>query len=371
MILTFAIGNGMQKEIKEKISTLEGHITVQSFNNNINQNSKNPISPSDEFIEATIDIPTVKRIEKIISSFGIVRTKTDFHGCYFKGVNYSYNWSDIQKHVLKGRAPNINDSTFSNEILIPKTIANKLELDVNDRIQMIFSRENSNPSLIQLAVSGIYSTGFDDLDSKYIFGDIDHLIRINKWDSESIGHLEIHLDEFKYIDDASTEIYSNSPSDYDVVNIKSKYFSIFEWIKLFDKNILLIFSVIVIISSINIISILLILVLERIKMVGLFKALGARNFLIRKYFILNTFILLTRGLFIGNIVALVLIFVQHFFKIIKLDSTIYFVKSVPVNIEFHHFLVINILVILTCVLSLILPSMIVSKINPKDSIKFE
>ena len=371
MILTFAIGNGMQKEIKEKISTLEGHITVQSFNNNINQNSKNPISPSDVFIDATIDIPSVNRIEKIISSFGIVRTKTDFHGCYFKGVNHSYNWSGIEKYVLEGRVPNINDSTFSNEILIPKIIANKLKLDINDRIQMIFSRENSNPSLIQLEVSGIYSTGFDDLDSKYIFGDIDHLIRINKWDSESIGHLEIHLDEFKYIDNVSTEIYSNSPSDYDVVNINSKYFSIFEWIKLFDKNILLIFSIIVIISSINIISILLILVLERTKMVGLFKALGARNVLIRKYFILNTFILLTRGLFIGNIVALVLIFVQHFFKIIKLDSTIYFVKSVPVNIEFHHFLVINILVILTCVLSLILPSMIVSKINPKDSIKFE
>ena len=371
MILTFAIGNGMQKEIKEKISTLEGHITVQSFNNNLNQNSKNPISPSDVFIDATIDIPSVNRIEKIISSFGIVRTKTDFHGCYFKGVNYSYNWSGIEKYVLEGRVPNINDSTFSNEILIPKIIANKLKLDINDRIQMIFSRENSNPSLIQLAVSGIYSTGFDDLDSKYIFGDIDHLTRINKWDSESIGHLEIHLDEFKYIDNVSTEIYSNSPSDYDVVNINSKYFSIFEWIKLFDKNILLIFSIIVIISSINIISILLILVLERTKMVGLFKALGARNVLIRKYFILNTFILLTRGLFIGNIVALVLIFVQHFFKVIKLDSTIYFVKSVPVNIEFHHFLIINILVILTCILSLILPSMIVSKINPKDSIKFE
>ena len=172
----------MQKEIKEKISTLEGHITVQSFNNNINQNSKNPISPSDVFIDATIDIPSVNRIEKIISSFGIVRTKTDFHGCYFKGVNHSYNWSGIEKYVLEGRVPNINDSTFSNEILIPKIIANKLKLDINDRIQMVFSRENSNPSLIQLEVSGIYSTGFDDLDSKYIFGDIDHLIRINKWD---------------------------------------------------------------------------------------------------------------------------------------------------------------------------------------------
>ena len=370
MIVSVGIGAGMQKEINDKISSFEGNITVQNFNNLIDENSDNPISPSKEFLDELIEFSEIKNVEKIISKFGIVRTEDDFDGLYFKGVEKNYDFSRIEKYVIKGRFPIYSDD-FSNEVLISKTLADKLNLELNDSFQMLFSRsEKLQPSILKLVVVGVFNSGFEELDSKYIFGDINQIRRILKWKVDQISSLEIQLENQSSLEKIGEQLYINSPSEFDVITTKEKYFSVYEWIELFDKNIYAIIFIMILVASINIISVLVVLILERTNMIGILKALGITNKSLQKFFILTSSYLIIKGIVIGNVVGLLILLIQNKYKIISLDPKIYYVDSVPVFIELSHIISLNLIAFILCVMSILIPSLLVSKINPKDSIKF-
>jgi len=370
MIISVGVGNGMQKEIKDKISFIEGHLIIQSFNNSSLENSLNPISPSIDFIKNIENISEVKRVENIISRFGIVRTESDFEGVYFKGVEKSYDFGEIDNFIIKGNIPSFAEK-FSNNVLISQVLSDKINLEVGDSFQMLFSKaDNSQPSIIKLVVSGIFNSGFEELDSKYIFGDINQIRRILKLNESQVSSLEIHLYSQKNSKNINEYLYLNSPSNFDVVDLKEKYFNIYEWIELFDKNIYVIIFIMILVASINIISVLVVLILERTNMIGVLKALGASNLSVRKFFIYTSSYLISFGILIGNILGLGMLFIQDNFKIISLDSKIYYVESVPVHVDLGAMVILNIVVFFICVFSVFFPSFLVTKINPKDSIKF-
>ena len=370
MIVSVGVGIGMQKEIKDKISAFEGDISIQSFNNTINENSINPILPSVEFLEDLRKFRGVKNFDKIISKFGIVRTLNDFDGLYFKGVEKSYDFSRIKRYIIEGTYPVYSDG-FSNDVLISKTLSDKLNLELGDSFQMLFSKsENPKPSILRLQVVGVFNSGFQELDSKYIFGDINQIRRILKWENDEISSIEIQLNEQSNLEFISEEIYLNSPSEFDVITTKKKYFSVYEWIDLFDKNIYAIIFIMIVVASINIISVLVVLILERTNMIGVLKALGITNFSLQKFFIYISSYLILIGIVIGNIFGLMILFIQEKYKIISLDPKIYYVDSVPIHIELSHIISLNLIAFFLCVLSIFIPSLLVSRINPKDSIKF-
>ena len=400
MIISVGIGTGMQKEIKDKISAFEGHITIQkkSFNS-IEQNSFSPISPDQKVLDNLTNIADVKSVEKIISRFGIIRTDQDFDGLFFKGVEIDYDFEKIQPYLISGSLPSFSED-FSDEVLISKSLANKLNLNLGDNFQMLFSKENNNsPSILKLKIKGIFDSGFEELDSKFLIGDIRHMRRILKWDYNDVGYLEIQLYDHTKSENVSDYIYQNTPPDYDVISTNQKYKSIYEWIELFDKNIYAIIFIMVLVASINIISVLLVLILERTNMIGILKAIGATNKSIQKFFIIVSSYLIFLGISIGNILGFMILFIQKFFiivssyliflgisignilgfmilfiqknfNVIPLDPKIYYVSSVPVNIDFFQISVLNIIVFILCVFSILLPSLVVSRVTPKDSIKF-
>ena len=370
MMVSVAVGLGMQKEIKDKISSIEGHINISSFRNISNENSINPIVPDQEFLNWLDNIPEISRVEKIITKFGIFRTPNEFEGGYFKGISAEYNFSEIERFIIEGELI-LKADEVTNNVVVSQILSDKLRLNVGDNFQMLSSKNQDDmPSVTGFKISGIYNSGFEELDSKYIFGDYRHIQRINKWDKNEISSIEIHLNNHSDLDLVSDMVYLNSPSDYDVVSSKEKYYSIFEWIKLFDKNIVAILFIMTLVASINIISVLLVLILERINMIGILKALGAKNSSIRKYFIYTSMYLIFRGVLIGNFIGGFLIFIQQKFKIISLDSKIYYVDTVPIFFKFSHFLYLNLLILFVCFCAIIIPSFLVSKINPKDTIKF-
>ena len=105
-------------------------------------------------------------------------------------------------------------------------------------------------------------------------------------------------------------------------------------------------------------------------MIGILKALGLPNISIQKFFIYTSSYLILAGIIIGNVVGLLILFIQYNFKIVSLDPKIYYVDSVPVFIEFSQIISLNVIVFFLCVISIFAPSMLISKVNPKDSIKF-
>lgn len=203
-----------------------------------------------------------------------------------------------------------------------------------------------------------------------MIGDIREVQRLNKWTENQVGGFEVILDDFDNIKEKGKEIYSEISLTLDAKTILDSYPAVFDWIKLFDNNVWFIIGIMVLIAGINMITALLVLILERVQMIGILKALGSYNASIRKIFLYNATYLILKGLFWGNSIGLLLIGVQYYFQIITLNPETYYVATMPVHISVGAILALNIGTLILCFLMLIIPSYIITKINPSKSIKF-
>ena len=371
IVFSMAVTKGMQNEIKNKIYSLNGFLKIQSYGNFELGSKLRPISPDSILLAKINQKPEVKKVEKIIEEFCIVRTSREFDAIIFKGVNSNYDFSRIKKYIIRGTAPNISNK-YSKEVLISKSTAKRLNIDLGQKIEILFSRESQkNPFVSVFTVSGILETGFKEMDEMYLFGDYSHIQRINNWEDNEVGSLEIHLKKINDDVNFSYEIYNETSSDYDIVTTSDNFYSVFEWIKLFDKNNLIIIFIMSFIGIINIISIIIILILEKVNLIGLLKALGASDNLIRKYYLYIASFLILKGLFIGNLISVFIIFAQKKFEIIKLDPSIYYVDFLPLKISFMDFIFANFLVFIICIISIFFPVSAISKIVPRTTIKFD
>jgi len=253
IVFSMAVTNGMQNEIKSKIYSLNGFLKIQSYGNFELGSKPRPISPDSVLLSKIIQKPGVDKVEKIIEEFCIVRTLNEFDAIIFKGVNSSYDFSRIKKYIIRGTAPKIINK-YSKEVLISKSTATRLKIDLGHKIEILFNRESQkNPFVSVFTVSGILETGFKEMDEMYLLGDYTHIQRINNWEENEVGSLEVHLTNLYYDENFSNEIYNETSSDYDVITTSENFFSVFEWIKLFDKNNLIIIFIMSFIGVINII----------------------------------------------------------------------------------------------------------------------
>jgi lipoprotein-releasing system permease protein len=370
MLISISTGIGLQNEIRDKVSAFNGHIIISNFDSNNSDESNTPITVDNDLLMVVNSIYNIKSVNQTALKFGIIRTSDNFDGLLFKGVDSTYNWNNISDYLIEGFVPKISKS-ISDEVLISDNLSKKLNLNIEDSFQMIFSRNlESKVTIRKFNIVGLFDSGFNEIDDNIIFGDIKHLRRINKWKDDQSGALEVFINDFSLINETTKNIYLSTPSSYNTVNVKQRYSSIFDWIKIFDKNIIAILFIMVVVCSINIISVLLVLILERTNMIGILKSIGANNKSIKIIFLIIVSYIISLGLIIGNVVGLGLLFIQNQFSIIKLDPEIYYASKVPVYLSFDYILLLNFFTFLVCLLSVLLPSYLISKISPVNSIKF-
>ncbi|MEL6916888.1 MAG: FtsX-like permease family protein, partial [Bacteroidota bacterium] len=310
----------------------------------------------------------------VANKAGIIRTEDTFEGIIAKGVGDDYNWDVFGEYVVEGRLPTYNGE-LNDEVLISRLMANRLQFKLGDSFFTFFLKDDDAtqiPNKRNFKIVGIYDSGFEEFDGTYVFIDIRHIQRMNKWDAREVGNFEVFLEHFDDIDQKTNEIYGKTLSTLDTQNIKNKYYTIFEWIGLFDFNIALIIGIMIIVGGINMITALLVLILERTQMIGILKALGSANWSIRKVFLYNATYLIAIGLFWGNIIGLGVLWVQDSYRIFKFPNPEeYYIDYIPVYIDVPTVLLLNIGVLLLCLLMLLVPSYIITKITPVKAIKFE
>jgi lipoprotein-releasing system permease protein len=355
------------------VSAFNGHIQIYNYDNNVSDVSVLPVSTRQEFYPEFTSINGISHIQAVASKGGIIRTEDTFEGIIAKGVGKDYNWTVLEEYLVDGKLPDYSGE-LNSEVLISRRIASRLNLKVGDDFFALFLKEDDpskTPNQRKFRVSGIYDSGFEELDGT-IFTDIRHIQRMNKWEPDQVGNFEIFLDSFDAIDEKSKEIYGKTLSNLDTQTIKNKYYQIFEWIGLFDFNIALIIGIMIIVGGINMITALLVLILERTQMIGILKALGSANWSIRKVFLYNAAYLITVGLFWGNLIGLGIIWIQEKFRIFKFPNPReYYIDYIPVHIDAITILLLNTGVLVLCLLMLLIPSYIITKITPVKAIRFE
>lgn len=371
MLIAVATASGLQYKIRDKMAGFKGHVQIVNFDDNNSDVSTTPIKKDQDFYPEFKNISGIKNVQVFANKGGILRTKTDFEGIIFKGVSTDYDWSFFEEYLLEGKVPDFNQPR-TREVLLSQTIANRLQLKLNDTILATFLKTETSklPSNKKYIISGIYNSGFAQFDKSMMIGDIREVQNLNKWTENQVGGFEVLLDNFDEINLKGEEIYREINSTLNSKTIVESYQNVFEWIKLFDNNVWFIIAIMIVIAGINMITALLVLILERVQMIGILKALGSYNTSIRKIFLYNASYLILKGLFWGNIIGLSIIFIQHYFKIITLNPETYYVTTMPVYISFTAIILLNIGTLLLCFLMLIIPSYIITKIEPSKSIKF-
>jgi lipoprotein-releasing system permease protein len=371
MLIAVATASGLQTKIRDKMAGFKGHVQIVNYDNNNSDVSTTPINIEQDFYPEFKNIEGIKNVQIFASKGGIIRTNTDFEGIVFKGVSSDYDWSFFKEYLIAGAFPDF-DQSRTKEVLLSQTIMNRLQLKLNDTIAATFLKTTSSklPSNRKYRICGIYNSGFAPFDKNMMIGDIREVQRLNKWTENQVGGFEVLLNNFNDIEEKSEQIYRDISGTLNANSITKLYPTVFEWIKLFDNNVWFIIGIMILIAGINMITALLVLILERVQMIGILKALGSHNASIRKIFLYNASYLILKGLFWGNVIGLSIIGVQYFFKIITLNPETYYVATMPVHISISVILALNIGTLVLCFLMLIIPSFIITKINPSKSIKF-
>lgn len=371
MMIAIATGGGLREKIRTKISGFKGHIQITNYDSNNSDVSIIPIDKNQDFYPNFSSVEGIKNVQVFANQVGLIRTKDDFEGIVFKGVSSDYDWTFFQEYLISGKLPNFNQIR-TRDVLLSKTIMDRLQLQLNDTINVTFFKNQNNklPSNRKLIITGIYNTGFLEFDKNIIIGDLRQVQRLNKWNENQVGGFEIMLENFDDLQQKSNEIYKEIDATLDATSIISNYPGIFEWIELFDNNSWFIIIIMILVAGINMITALLVLILERVSMVGILKALGSSDWSIRKIFLYNASYLIIVGLFWGNLIGITILLLQKHIGFIALDPETYYVSQVPVSIDLLSIIILNIGTLVLCFVMLIIPSVIITKIQPSKSIRF-
>lgn len=372
MLISIATGIGLQEKIREKVSAFNGDIIITYYDTNFSNDSQHPISKDQSFYPKFKHVDGIKHVQITASKGGVIRTETDFEGVVVKGVSDDYDWTAFDDYLKEGRIPDFKGD-LNAEILISEYLANRLHFEIGDRVTTFFLNDevSKNPRSRGFEIVGIYNSGFQEFDEQYIISDIRHIQMLNRWQPDQIGAFEVFVDDFSKIESVGKQVYMEIDSSLDAETIRSKFSSIFEWLDLFDFNILAIIGIMILVAGINMITALLVLILERTRMIGILKAIGCTDASVRKIFLHNAMYLILVGLAWGNAIGLGLLLLQKYGKVIPLDPNTYYVSEAPVYLSLGYILIMNIGTFILCLVMLLIAAVLITRISPVKAIHFE
>jgi len=372
MLISIATSVGLQQKIREKVSAFNGDIIISNYDTNASNDSQAPVSKNQDFYPSFENIDGIKHVQVSALKGGVVITDTDFEGVVIKGVGNDFDWQYFNDFLTEGRLPDFNGD-LNADVLVSGYLANRLSLKVGDKLITYFFDEDSSRGRRSRGfdIVGVYNSGFQQFDEQFVIADIRHIQSLNKWEDDQVGSFEVFVNDFDDIVPIGLQVYEQTGSTLDTQTIREKYYSIFEWLDLFDFNVALIIGIMIIVAGINMITALLVLILERTQMIGILKALGCSDWSVRKVFLYNAMYLIGVGLFWGNLIGIGLLLIQKYFKLFPLNPDTYYVSEAPIYLDLGYILILNAGTFVLCLVMLLIPSYIISKISPVKAIRFE
>ena len=375
MIIAVSTLTGFKQQIRDKVAGFGSHMQILNFDSN-NSFETAPISTNLPFLPKVRKLHGIKHVEAFATKAGIIKTDENIQGVVLKGVSSDFDWSYFKKNLVSGSVFTIDDSSTTNKVIISKKISDMLNLKLGESFAMHFVQDP--PRMRKFTISGIYETSLEEFDKIYIFCDIKHIRRLNGWSDDQVSGFEIYIDKFDDLelmtqavnDEIGYNISENEPA-VKVKNIREKYPQIFDWLSFQDINVIIIIVLMLIVAGFNMISGILILILEKTNLIGVLKALGSEDRTIRRVFMIQASYLIAKGLFWGNLIGIGLALLQLKTGLITLDASSYYLKTVPVNLDAFHIILLNAGSMAVIILMLLIPAQLVSRISPVKAIKFD
>jgi lipoprotein-releasing system permease protein len=367
-ILALMVLGGFQNTVSERVFGFTGHFQVQRFQMS-NAFEEAPFSLQSDFIENSKKLDFLTRIQSFAHKAALLKGDEEVEGILMKGVGRDFDTLAFAEYLTEGRMIHLPDSGVSNEVVLSKLIANKLLLKVGDKVTMYFVQ--NPPRFRRVEVVGIFETYLENFDEKIVIGELQTIRNLNGWAADQVGGLEVFVDNPKKATDYFPLIEKEMDLDLKLIDSRSRFLEIFDWLSLLDTNVVVFISLIGFVAIFNMGAILFILIMERTQMIGLLKAMGSRNDQIRKIFFWNGMKILGRGLILGNLIGLGIGFLQYQFRLVPLDAASYYMSYVPIDWNWPMFMWLNIGIALLTSLVLWIPVMVISRVDPIKSIRFD
>jgi len=364
ILIAFAILFGFKSAIQEKLTSFSGDIRISKLSGN-HSISENPIYKNTAWEKSTSRQPYVNHIQSHIQKPGILVGKTGLAGIVIKGIGQDMPQMQIKKNLIQG-LPYLKNAQ---DVIISQILAKQLKINLNQSLILYFLSQPERPRKVK--VTGIYETGLEELDKIFILADRDWVGKMNGWSADSLGSYEIILEKEADLNQAAYYLEKNLPTEWKLETIEELYPSLFDWMNMLDRNIVIFISLLLVVACFNLIATLWVLIMERIPMVGLLKALGSSQKQIRTIFWWNGFFILLRGLLIGNLMAVVFCYVQYTYQLIPLDPENYYMNSVPILWDTPTWIYVNVGTCLLVALTITIPTLFIKKIEPKDAINYK
>lgn len=375
MILAVSILTGFKQQIRDKIVGFGSHIQIVNFDSNISFETA-PVSDTQAFVPVIRKMEGIKHVQVFATKAGIIKTDKEIQGVVLKGIGSDFDWGFFKSNIIEGRTFTVTDTGRINDVIISKRISDLLRLKTGDSFAMHFIQDP--PRSRKFTICGIYETSLEEFDKMYVFCDIGHIKRLNGWNDDQVSGFEVFIDDFGKLDEMTMAVrdaigyrITENETKFKVTNIRIKYPQIFDWLNFQDMNVLIIIVLMIIVAGFNMISGLLILILEKTNLIGVLKALGSENKSIRKIFLYQAAYLIGKGLLWGNIIGTGLALIQLKTGMITLDPSSYYIKTVPINLQLSHILLLNAGTMAAIILMLLIPSQLISTITPVKAIRYD
>ena len=376
MIISVSVVLGFKHSIRDKVIGFGSDITVADFLT-LQGSEQYPIQINDSLIRALKSTPGIKHVQRYAYTQGILKTNDDFLGVLLKGVGPEFDSTFIHSNMIEGTLPKFSDSESHQKIVISKTIADKLNLKVGQRLFAYFINKQGVRTR-KFTITGIYATNMKQFDSQICFTDLYTINKLNGWEPDQYSGAELQVDDFSQLNLITMRILNKVKNTvdhygetYSAENITEMNPQIFSWLDLMDMNVWIILALMTAVAGVTMISGLLIIILEHTQMIGILKALGSRNRQIRHIFLWFSTFIIGKGLLLGNIIGLGCILLQKWLGLITLDPQTYYVSVVPVEINIPLIIALNLSTLLICIIVLIAPSYLISHIHPAKSMYYE
>lgn len=373
MTISMCIVVGFKHEIRNKIIGFVGHIQVCNYVTGTN--GELPITVTTDDIDKITAKNGIGHVQKFVRKPGLIAAGNEYEGVLVRGIGSDYDTSFFSSHITEGEMPAFTDTAASNSIVLSRALANKLNSNVGDKVDIYFMQDGIK--IRRMTLVAVFETHLNELDATLALTDIYTMRRINKWNSDESSGIEIAVPDHEELETARDNVLSvmneiaiEHNEQLYVQTVEEMNPHMFAWLDVLDGTVWIILVLVLGIAGFTGISGLLILILEKTNFIGILKALGAKNTSIMKTFLYYAMFIIVRGILWGNIIGISLCLIQKQTNIISLDPEMYYMRYVP--IEFTWWLLpMNILMFIISVSMLVLPSMLISYIKPTKAIKFE
>ena len=365
-----SIGKGLQIAIKDKLYSLSPDLVISTYENNSRGIASEKINNFESVSSEIKNAFPVIKFEKIIEKPTLISVDNSFETVIFRGVNNGYNFRDFNNFIIGSK---IKNDITNNEIIISKSLSDKLKISVGQILTLYFQVNNNQriPNVRSFNVSYIYETDFPDYDNNYIIGNLETLQNVYKWSKNDYANIEISIEDksqISLIEKSISLLSSFEKNNLSTKTVQSKYTNIFSWISIFDFNILIITFLMILVAIISVVISLFILIFERIKMIGILTSMGSTNNSLSRIFIYQGIEIVLTGMIPANILFFTISVIQNSYGFLKLNPNDYYVETIPFFLEPYYIISLNLIFIIISIIVLSITFVSITRFTPKLNI---